>query len=223
VEQQIPKTSNGKHNSRGVRQAGFLVLKETAMPSVLVESGYLSHEKDEAFLKTKEGQKDVAFAIFKAFSIYKNVIEGKDEGEITLAALEEKAQPIKEKANPKSTSDNESKVKSENRINVKPALEKKIVIAPNSKIKGKDNVQGLSFMVQLAATPKPLDLTRAKYAKLADSIVTKNEGGLIKYLLPVGSTHAEASKALARLKQTDHPGAFISVYQGGKRIKLLYK
>src|SRR5690606_22490093 len=62
-------------NSRGVKQAGFLVLRETAMPSVLIETGFLSTDKDENFLMQKEHQIVMADAILKAFETYRREVE----------------------------------------------------------------------------------------------------------------------------------------------------
>jgi N-acetylmuramoyl-L-alanine amidase len=56
---------------RGVKQAGFVVLYKTTMPSVLIESGFLTNESDEAFLNKVENQEKMGGAIFNAFKIYK--------------------------------------------------------------------------------------------------------------------------------------------------------
>lgn len=74
VEHHFDVTAERK--SRGVKQAGFVVLKETAMPSVLVETGFLTNRKDEDFLQSEEGQALVAVAMLNAFNEYKAMLEG---------------------------------------------------------------------------------------------------------------------------------------------------
>ncbi len=61
--------------SNGVKQAGFIVLWKTTMPSVLIESGYLTNPAEELFLKSEEGQQEMADAIYRAFANYKEEIE----------------------------------------------------------------------------------------------------------------------------------------------------
>jgi len=61
---------------RGVKQAGFLVLYKTTMPSVLIETGFLTNPEEEKFLGSKESQEKMANAMFVAFNKYKNELEG---------------------------------------------------------------------------------------------------------------------------------------------------
>lgn len=61
--------------SRGVKQAGFVVLKETTMPSILAEIGFLSSYREETFLKSDQGQGAIVKALVLAFAEYKQVIE----------------------------------------------------------------------------------------------------------------------------------------------------
>lgn len=73
VESQF-KNRVGRY-SRGVRQAGFWVLWKTAMPSVLVEVGFLTNPTEEAYLGSSKGQDEIASGIFRAFREYKEQIE----------------------------------------------------------------------------------------------------------------------------------------------------
>src|SRR3990172_5733734 len=61
--------------SRGVKQAGFYVLVGASMPSVLIESGFLSNKKDAEYLKSTKGQEEIATAIFHAVKGYKAYYE----------------------------------------------------------------------------------------------------------------------------------------------------
>lgn len=73
VEDQF-KHRAGRH-SRGVKQAGFVVLWRTTMPSVLIETGFLSHPSEEQFLSEEKGQDLIASGIYRAFKEYKSEIE----------------------------------------------------------------------------------------------------------------------------------------------------
>ena len=68
----------GRHD-RGVKQAGFLVLYKTTMPSVLIETGFLTNVKEEYFLADTSGQTKMANCMFTAFQNYKNELEGIDD------------------------------------------------------------------------------------------------------------------------------------------------
>ena len=73
----------GGRFNRGVKQAGFLVLYKTAMPSVLIETGFLTHKSEEDFLDSDKGQATMATAIFRAFKEYKVDMEEGDKPEET--------------------------------------------------------------------------------------------------------------------------------------------
>lgn len=62
---------------RGVRQAGFWVLHKTAMPSVLVEVGYISNPEEESFLISDAGQQKMASAIYTAFEKFRHEYDRK--------------------------------------------------------------------------------------------------------------------------------------------------
>jgi N-acetylmuramoyl-L-alanine amidase len=64
-----------KRVDRSVKMAGFLVLRRTTMPSVLIETGFLSHPAERKFLLSKAGQNSLATAIYNAFNAYKKEIE----------------------------------------------------------------------------------------------------------------------------------------------------
>ena len=73
IQNQLVKRVGRK--DRGVQQAGFLVLYKTAMPSVLIEIGFISNPNEEKFLRSEEGQTYIASAIFRAFRDYKVAYE----------------------------------------------------------------------------------------------------------------------------------------------------
>jgi len=63
---------NLKRKNRNVKQAGFIVLKYTYMPSVLIETGFLTHKNEGKYLNSLNGQKEMSNAISKAIIKYKN-------------------------------------------------------------------------------------------------------------------------------------------------------
>ena len=71
-----------KRKNRGVKQSGFWVLHNTYMPSVLIEAGFITNKKEEKYLTSKKGQKEIAKNIFSAILKYKQSIFNKDFEEI---------------------------------------------------------------------------------------------------------------------------------------------
>lgn len=63
-------SQNLKRKNRGVKQAGFVVLHQTYMPSVLIELGFLSNKNEGKFLNSKVGQQKMAKEIAKSIIKY---------------------------------------------------------------------------------------------------------------------------------------------------------
>ncbi len=78
---------------RGVKQAGLIVLWQTTMPSVLVETGFITNSQEERFLMSEQGQDYIASAIFRAFRDYKSSIDQKSD--FSTSARDENVQDNK--------------------------------------------------------------------------------------------------------------------------------
>ncbi|SFD91847.1 N-acetylmuramoyl-L-alanine amidase family protein [Thermophagus xiamenensis] len=63
---------------RGVKQAGFLVLRETSMPGVLIEVGFISNRNEERFMASESGKVYLASAIFRAIRDYKESFDARN-------------------------------------------------------------------------------------------------------------------------------------------------
>lgn len=86
--------TRAKRINRGVKQERFLVLYKGGMPSVLIELGFLSHPKEEAYLLSETGQAHMASAIFRAFKRYK---KSRDMRSVPhMMALQEPTEPTQE-------------------------------------------------------------------------------------------------------------------------------
>jgi len=66
-----------KRKDRSVKEAGFLVLRRTTMPGILIETGFLSNPAERKYLASNTGKEHIASAIYRAFKIYKTDIEQK--------------------------------------------------------------------------------------------------------------------------------------------------
>jgi len=73
IEKQFKDRANRR--SRGVKSAGFMVLWQSSMPSVLVETGFLSNPQEEKELNDELYQEYISSAIFRAVRDYKKDLE----------------------------------------------------------------------------------------------------------------------------------------------------
>ncbi len=99
-----------KRGDRGVQQAGFLVLYKTAMPSILIELGFISNPDEEQYMMSGDGQDRLASAIYRAFGKYKahyekesvrlkQEITPKDEGVVYKVQFATCNQPVNKPEN----------------------------------------------------------------------------------------------------------------------------
>ena len=82
--------NRAKRKSRGVKQAPFYVISRVNMPSILIESGFLTNPKEEDFLNTELGKDHIASAIFRGFRSYKESVDGANISELDKSAVKEK-------------------------------------------------------------------------------------------------------------------------------------
>ena len=83
-----------KRTDRKVKQAGFIVLHQTFMPSVLVETGFLTNKQEGAYLNSKKGQSEMGTSIAEAIVDYKNTAQA-NRADIGSKVVEAPAPPKK--------------------------------------------------------------------------------------------------------------------------------
>lgn len=83
--------TSAKREDRGVRQAGFLVLRKTSMPSVLIEVGFITNRSEERYLASERGQQQLALSISNAFDNYKRALDNRQVATLARSSTEENA------------------------------------------------------------------------------------------------------------------------------------
>ncbi|MBP8917849.1 MAG: N-acetylmuramoyl-L-alanine amidase, partial [Chitinophagales bacterium] len=184
--------TNSNRSSRGVKQAGFLVLWKTAMPSVLIETGFLTNTSEEKFLGSDSGQNSIAESIFYAFRDYKNDMEN-NSGKVS----DEKIAKI------------ETEMKKES--------EAEIIATNNSN--SVENNKGIEFRVQFYASATEEKMS--KFAALKpENITYVKESGIYKYRLGPYSNIEEATKKQTTARNAGYKDAFVIAFKDGKRISV---
>ncbi|CAZ97878.1 N-acetylmuramoyl-L-alanine amidase family protein [Zobellia galactanivorans] len=91
-------TKKLKRTDRKVKQAGFIVLHQTVMPSVLVETGFLTNKEEGAYLNSKRGQSEMGTSIAEAILTYKeNIRANIADFDTSIIASTPEPEPIEEK------------------------------------------------------------------------------------------------------------------------------
>ncbi len=190
-------------DDRGVKQAGFLVLRETAMPSVLIEAGYLTNATEEAFLASDEGQEQMALSIFQAFEAYKRHMEtGKPVNNVVDVPA-----PIKPASSPAKV----NKPAPAKTIAQKlPATSVQATEKPATKTSGSKTTVGskpvalktpvpVNYTIFLLSWPNKLDPNVGQLSLLANVREVKKENKY-HYYSGVYTTKAEAEKVLPEIQ-----------------------
>ncbi len=201
VEQQFGSLLLSK--SRGVKQAGFAVLRRASMPAVLVEAGFLSNEMEEAFLMSGDGQGAVAESLVRAFDqFYKN----------NLAIQNPVAEDNSNTKDKKNTI--AGKVQTENEKTKLNQVNSMSGVKENNGVKEPLTTQAGSvglpkFKVQIAALKSELaDVDSAELRKIGALSVQKQQD-INKYLVGDFVSRASAEIAREKLKNLGYKGAFI--------------
>jgi N-acetylmuramoyl-L-alanine amidase len=189
----------GRHN-RGVKQAGFWVLWRTAMPAVLIETGFLTNASEEKFLNSSEGQDQIAAGIFRAVSDYKKEVEK------TSSNLQN-TPPVKTTTEVKETP-------AVTTINTNTSPPKETVVTTPTTV----NSNTINYRVQLMVSSRNLN-KYSKEFKLVDNLITETlKANLFRYSAGPFNTREGAEAALVKLKKAGFPDAFITVYKGNEKV-----
>lgn len=200
---------------RGARQAPYLVLWRTAMPSVLTELGFVTNVKDRAFITSKKGQKQLAIALFEAFSEYKTLCEKRAQGVVSKKA---KAERVVEVA--PATTVTRPATKPVKTTTAKPATKPAVTTAkPKAQPKSTPQVEsnGVKYYVQLCVLSIKSDPFDAKFGSYRGKIVQKRtDKGLYRCLVPATS-RSNAIK-MSNIAKREFEGAFVIAFKGDKIV-----
>lgn len=192
------KTSN---KNRGVKQAGFLVLRQIAMPRVLIEMGFISNKQEGAFLNSAAGQDKLAEAIAGSIINYKK--------EFFAANKTTKVTPVVAAEKVKEKSEAKEKIEDKEKTKVKE-LPKPVA----------HSTKGIVFKVQISASPSDLEPTAVDFKGLFP-IFKEPAGKLFKYYFAQEKKFDVIQKRLEEAKKKGFESSFVVAYKDGKKNKLI--
>ena len=191
-----------KRADRGVHQAGFLVLKASAMPSILVELGFISNPEEERYLNSEAGTTTLANGIFRAFLSYKREHEIRMTGssrtllpEDTDAGRVEEEIPASPVSNNTETKQNTEKVADRQTDSAAPV-----------------------FKIQILTSSRPLAANDKRLKGLKDAEYYK-EGGLYKYTYGASSDYNKVLRT-KRTISAQFKDAFIIAFRNGEKMNV---
>jgi N-acetylmuramoyl-L-alanine amidase len=235
---------------KGVKQAGFLVLRETSMPSCLIELGFISTPDEERFLNTTSGVNQLAQGIYQAFLDYKRKYYG---GVTVPLKAESKAEveipTVVPKAEPKAEVKPEPKPEVKAEVKPEPKPEVKAEVKPEPKPEAKpDSASSSTSPTSPTSSTSPTSLSSPttpaiaaapavpvfKVQILASSTKLKSNDPRLKgqkdaacyeegglYKYTVGSS--ANYNEIAKLRKTlaaDFPQCFIIAFKDGAKVNV---
>ena len=223
--------SSANRIDKGVHQAGFLVLRESYMPSCLIELGFITAADEEEFLNSPDGIDAMAKGIYNAFVKYKNMYDthivvpykAADNRKISVTRVV----PVPPSGQPNLVSSN-NRTQSTRKVPTKKTIEetpkKETPVSSSNKTKTdakKDNkvsvpINAPIFKVQVIASSRQLRPGCEQF-KGHKEIECTQEGSWYKYTIGNSTNYNEIARLREKLKK-DFPQAFVIAYKAGNRM-----
>ncbi|MBQ9230916.1 MAG: N-acetylmuramoyl-L-alanine amidase [Prevotella sp.] len=193
---------------KGVKQAGFLVLRETSMPSCLIELGFITTSDEEQMLNSSNGIDRLGYGIYQAFLDYKR----KYDSNITVPYQAEQKQDYQIP----SIVPQEEKQKEP--VAAVPEKAEQEPMAPVSKVEEvkEPTDSALVFKVQIMASASRQKVSKSKLNG-QPAAQCYEEGGFYKYTVGASTDYDEIAKVRESLV-ANFPEAFIIAFRGDKKV-----
>lgn len=217
-----------KRTDRKVKQAGFIVLHQTFMPSVLVETGFLTNKEEGAYLNSSKGQNEMGNAIAKAILHYKEGVQP-TVNSVANNVVKPKAQPVKEEIVKKvEEKKNDAKeivtvVKKQDPI-IENTVKEEVklpVIDDKTKeaINPKEVANSIVFKIQIMATSKNVPLNPSNFKGLSN-LSQEPFKNLYRYMYGETRSYREAEMMQSLARDKGYATAYIVAYKLGERIPI---
>lgn len=214
--------SAGRQN-KGVKQAGFLVLRETSMPSCLIELGFISTPDEERFLASKNGVEQLGRGIYQAFMDYRAQYDRKisvpfkaePRQDVNIPTVVPKAEPKTEpKAEPKKEPQRQPAADTVKVETVADTVKAEPTPQPDAQTSAEASAP--VFKLQILTSSARLKPTDARLKGHSDAACYE-EGGLFKYTLGDSENYNELVK-LRKSLLAEFPQAFIIAFRDGQKM-----
>lgn len=216
-------TSHGRKN-KGVKQANLLVLRNTTMPAVLTELGFITNPDEERFLNSREGINTLATSIFNGFLAYRKAhgarnvpaplkVEAPQQPTQQAATVEE-TRPEPTPAQPSQTSQQQSRPA---RQQPPTAQSQSQTTQQQTQTAQPQQSSQTTYKVQFSMGNKPANPNDSCYRGFP-TVTSELHGGAYKYYMGEYSTMNEARQALKTIRNT-YTDAFIVKFQDGRRVQ----